>query len=154
MRLVLLSQYPWRPPPPKAVTSFMDDPIYSKPLRWRWDQNTHTPLAWEIRGQFHQSSTCSFYVCKLRIKLFCAYVLGLYFTGARLLAQKLGVECWWNWAQLFWFFFFNIYFVLTSWRPWRYFLGLDTFPRFGKLLERPPDQIFPERDRFHLARHY
>jgi hypothetical protein len=25
---------------------------------------------------------------------FCAYVLGLYFTGARLLAQKLRVERW------------------------------------------------------------
>jgi hypothetical protein len=37
-------------------------------------------------GQFHQRSMCSFYVCKLRAQLFCAYVLGLYFTGARLLA--------------------------------------------------------------------
>jgi hypothetical protein len=44
--------------------------------------------------QFHQRSTCSFYVRKLRAVLFCAYVLGLYFTGARLLAQKLRVKCW------------------------------------------------------------
>jgi hypothetical protein len=29
---------------------------------------------------------------------FCAYVLALlYFTVARLLAQKMRVECWWNW---------------------------------------------------------
>jgi hypothetical protein len=48
----------------------------------------------EIRGQFHQRSTSSFYVRKLRTQLFCAYVLGLYFTGIRLLAQKLRVECW------------------------------------------------------------
>ncbi len=45
-------------------------------------------------GQFHQHSTHSFYVRKLRAQLFCAYVLGLYFTGARLLAQKLCVERW------------------------------------------------------------
>ncbi len=31
---------------------------------------------------------------------FCAYVFGLYFTGARLLVQKLSVERWWNWTQL------------------------------------------------------
>jgi hypothetical protein len=36
----------------------------------------------------------SFYVRKLRAQLFCASVLGLYLTGARLLAQKLRVECW------------------------------------------------------------
>ncbi len=48
-------------------------------------------------GQFHQCSTCSFYIRKLRAQLFCAYDLGLYFIGARLLAQKLRVEHWWNW---------------------------------------------------------
>jgi hypothetical protein len=52
------------------------------------------PLNREIRGQFHQRSTRSFYVRKLHVQLFCAYVLGLYFMSARLLAQKLGVECW------------------------------------------------------------
>ncbi len=41
------------------------------------------------RGQFHQCSTCSFYVHKLRAQLFCAYVLGLYFTDVSLLVQKL-----------------------------------------------------------------
>ncbi len=51
-----------------------------------------------IRGQFHQRSTRSLYVHKFLEQLFCAYILGLYFTGARLLAQKLRVECWWNWA--------------------------------------------------------
>jgi hypothetical protein len=50
------------------------------------------------RGQFHQRSTCSFYVNKLRPQLFCAYVLGLYFTGVSLPVQKLCVEHWWNWA--------------------------------------------------------
>jgi hypothetical protein len=45
-------------------------------------------------GQFHQRSTHSFYGHKLRAELFCAYVLGLYFTGARLLVQKLRVEHW------------------------------------------------------------
>ncbi len=45
-------------------------------------------------GQFHQRSTRSFYVCKFQMQLFCAYVLGLYFTGERLLGQKLHVECW------------------------------------------------------------
>jgi hypothetical protein len=27
------------------------------------------------------------------------FVLSLYFTGTRLLAQKLPVKCWWNWPQ-------------------------------------------------------
>ncbi len=51
-------------------------------------------------SQFHQHSMCSFYVRKLHAQLFCACSLGLYFTGARLLAQKLQVERWWNWALL------------------------------------------------------
>ncbi len=54
----------------------------------------------EIRVQFHQHSTPSFYVRKLRMQLLCAYLLGLYFTGVSLLAQKLHVECWWNCAKL------------------------------------------------------
>ncbi len=45
-------------------------------------------------AQFHQRSTHSFYVRKLRVQLFCAYNLGLYFTGAGLLVQKLCVERW------------------------------------------------------------
>jgi hypothetical protein len=32
------------------------------------------------------------------VQLFCAYVLGLYFTGVSQPAQKLRVEHWWNWA--------------------------------------------------------
>jgi hypothetical protein len=51
-------------------------------------------LTKSFRGQFHQCSTRSFYVRKLRTQLFCAYILGLYFTGARLVAQKLCVEHW------------------------------------------------------------
>ncbi len=54
----------------------------------------------EICGQFHPCSTRSFYVRKLRAQLFCACVLGLYFIGARLLAQKLRAECWWNWPMV------------------------------------------------------
>jgi hypothetical protein len=40
----------------------------------------------ETWGQFHQRSTRSFYVRKLRAQLFCAYILALYSTGGRLLA--------------------------------------------------------------------
>ncbi len=54
----------------------------------------------EVRGQFHQHSTRSFYVRKLPVQLFCAYILGLYFTGISLPAQKLRIEHWWNWAQV------------------------------------------------------
>jgi hypothetical protein len=53
------------------------------------DNNNNDNTYW---GQFHQRSTCSFYVRKLRTQLLCAYVLGLYFTGVSLLAQKLRVE--------------------------------------------------------------
>ncbi len=51
------------------------------------------------RGHFHQSSMHSFYARKLRAQSFCAYILGLYFTGARLLGQKLRVEHWLNWTK-------------------------------------------------------
>ncbi len=57
-------------------------------------KNLSSTATW---GQFHQRSTLSFYVRELRAQLFCAYILGLYFTGARLLAQKLHIERWWNW---------------------------------------------------------
>ncbi len=36
----------------------------------------------------------SFYARKLHAQVFCAEVLGLYFTGAKLLGQKLHVELW------------------------------------------------------------
>ncbi len=58
--------------------------VYVKKL---WT-STHT----QTRGQFHQRSTRSFYIRKLRAKLFCAYVLALYFTGVSLPAQKLHVK--------------------------------------------------------------
>ncbi len=45
----------------------------------------------------------TFYVQLLRTWVartaFCAYILGLYFTGARLLVQKLRAERRWNWPQ-------------------------------------------------------
>jgi hypothetical protein len=43
-------------------------------------------------AQFHQRFLRSFYVRKFRTLFFCAYILGLYFTCPRLLAQKLCVE--------------------------------------------------------------
>ncbi len=42
----------------------------------------------------------SFYIRKFCAQLFCAYFIDLYFTGARLLAQKLCVERWWNWTHI------------------------------------------------------
>ncbi len=59
------------------------------------ETNSITSNTWD---KFHQCSMRSFYVCKLRAQLFCAYILGLYFTGARLLMQKMRVEHWWNWT--------------------------------------------------------
>ncbi len=38
---------------------------------------------------------------------FCAYVLGLYFSGIRLLAQKLCVERWRNWTLISFRIFFK-----------------------------------------------
>jgi hypothetical protein len=52
------------------------------------------------KAQFHHCTTRSFYIRKLRTQLLCAYILGLHFTGARLMAQKLCVEHWWNWPQV------------------------------------------------------
>ncbi len=52
------------------------------------------------RGQFHQQSMCSFWVRKFHAQLFWANILGLYFTAARLLVQKLCIECWWNWPLM------------------------------------------------------
>ncbi len=42
-----------------------------------WDNNKDWKLYFQekpIKGQFHQRSTYSFYVCKLHVQLFCAYV--------------------------------------------------------------------------------
>ncbi len=58
-------------------------------------------LAWlPTRSQFHQCSMRSFYVHKFREQLFCAFILGSYFIGTRMLAQKLHIERWWNWTQM------------------------------------------------------
>jgi hypothetical protein len=51
-------------------------------------------------GQFHQDFTDSFFVLKLCAKLFCTYILGLYFFGKRISAEKLLVKCWWNWHKV------------------------------------------------------
>ncbi len=79
------------------------------------------------RSQFGQHFARNFFVRKLRTQLFCAYVLGLYFTGVSLPAQKLRVERWWNqakesiwptfWAQLFRTFCVHlIYRFVLLWR--------------------------------------
>ena len=39
----------------------------------------------------------SFFIQKSYKQLFCSYGLGMYFIGARKLAQKLRVKCWGNW---------------------------------------------------------
>jgi hypothetical protein len=52
--------------------------------------HAHTHSLW---GQFHQHSLRSFYIRKLRAQIFCAYILGLCFTGVSLPAQKLRIEC-------------------------------------------------------------
>ncbi len=59
--------------------------IYTFPLK---KLNLYFDLDFLSRnwGQFHQRSTRSFYVRKLRTQLFCAYLLALYSTGVRLLA--------------------------------------------------------------------
>ena len=43
-------------------------------------------------GQFHQHFTRTFFVRKSFEQLFCTYSVGLYFFGARILAQKLLVN--------------------------------------------------------------
>ncbi len=43
---------------------------------------------------FNFTNILRFYAHKLHVQLFGAHVLGLYFTGARLLAQKLSIERW------------------------------------------------------------
>ncbi len=72
---------------------------YKKSVRQTFVWKSYTQNVDEIDswGQFHQRSTRSFYICKLCVELFCAHILGLYFTGARLLAHKLHLERWWNW---------------------------------------------------------
>ncbi len=84
-------------------------------------------------GQFHQHSTHSFYVRKLRSQLFCAYVLGLHFTSVSLPAQKLGIERWWNWTREsilpnfdFFVFFRFLLLSLAILKYRQYFLMLQT----------------------------
>ncbi len=66
------------------------------------------------QGSIHQHSTCSLYVCKFRSQLFCACVLGLYFTCSRLLAQKLCIERWWNWNQAYLHSMFSLPFHIST----------------------------------------
>ncbi len=42
----------------------------------------------DIRGQFHQHSTGSVYVCKLQAQLFCAYILGFVFYWRKTVGTK------------------------------------------------------------------
>ncbi len=59
-----------------------------------------TIIGWDKRedwSQFHQHFGRSFFVRKFRAQLFCTYILCLYLFGARILAQKLLLKCWWNW---------------------------------------------------------
>ncbi len=53
----------------------------------------------EVRCQFHQYFSSSFFVWKFFAQLLCAYKLGLQFFGERILVQKLLIKCWWNWHQ-------------------------------------------------------
>ncbi len=50
-------------------------------------------------SQFHQHLTRGFFVQKFRAELFCTYILGLCIFGARILAQRARVKCWWNWRS-------------------------------------------------------
>jgi hypothetical protein len=43
-------------------------------------------------GQFHQRSMRSFYIHKLCTQLFCAYIFGLYCTGARRTCKTVGAK--------------------------------------------------------------
>jgi len=47
-------------------------------------------------GQFHQHCMQEFFVWKCFALLFSSYVLALKFFGAKILAQKASVKCWWN----------------------------------------------------------
>ncbi len=84
----------------KNVFFCMEDQFWllSSPNRKIWAVCWIFLSTLDTRGQFHQRSTHSFYVRKLCVQLFCAYVLGLYFTGVSLPEQKLRVERWWNWT--------------------------------------------------------
>ncbi len=52
-----------------------------------------------LRCQFHQHFTHAFCAQKCFAQLSSSYSLALYFFGAKILAQKLLVKCWWNWLQ-------------------------------------------------------
>ena len=72
-------QNPRSPP----MTPFMDD----------------LPLKKEVRCQFQQHYTSSFFVWKCFEQLLSTYSLCWYFFGKIILAEKLVVKCSWNWLQ-------------------------------------------------------
>ncbi len=86
-------------------------------------------------GQFHQCSMRSFFVRKLHVQLFCAYVLGLYLTGVSLPAQKLCVERWWNWALVTLDEelrkIYTYHWIQKGKCNWNRQSGLHRLPRFG-----------------------
>ncbi len=51
----------------------------------------------ETYGQFHQHFTFVSFISKFCAQLSCTYISGLYFFSVRICAQKLHLECWWNW---------------------------------------------------------
>jgi len=63
----------------KRVTSYLDVP--------------------KTRCQFHKHFMSCFCTNILALKTFCACSLALWVFGARILAQKLLVKCWWNWPK-------------------------------------------------------
>ncbi len=77
----------------KFNTYFLNEPLIEVANLSEEEQRNFQLFFLLPGGQFHQHSTRSFYVSKLRVLLFCAYDLGLYFTGISQLAQKLCVEC-------------------------------------------------------------
>jgi hypothetical protein len=61
-----------------------------------WNSVICKGASWFTYGQFHQHFMHGLY----HMKVLYATSLHLYFYGAKILAQKLLLKCWWNWHRI------------------------------------------------------
>ncbi len=54
----------------------------------------------ELSCQFHQHFTRSFFRTKVKCTIFSYLKFGFILFGARKFAEKLLLNCWWNWPQI------------------------------------------------------
>ncbi len=99
----LAKKSPWL-----VLCTFLHSTQNADPILFFTKPPNNSGFCWEENAMHRHKSgvnftnilRAAFMYVSFASSFFCDYILGLYFTGARLLAQKLRVERWWNWPQM------------------------------------------------------